>query len=112
MGAASELALLVEAEARLDRELADAREQATAIERAARARVEAAAAALADQLATERARVSAAVDADTTARLAAIEEEARDLMARFDAVSGSRAIEIATTVVDTIGARIRREASP
>ena len=112
MSGASELALLVEAEARLDRELADARREAAAIERTARERVEAAAAALAEQLAAERARVSAEVETETATRLAAIHAEASAEIERFEAVRGPRAAAIAAGVVDALVARVHAEAPP
>lgn len=112
MQAASELALLVEAEARLDRELAAAREQAIALDRAARERIAAAAVAVVDEVDAERARVIAAIEAETAARLAAITEQAEADIARFAAVRDDRATAIATPIVDALIARVRAEVPP
>lgn len=91
----SELASLVDTEARLDRELAAARERAAALCEAARHRVEQAEATLAAEIAAERVRIASEIEHATTAQLREIADAARRDIARFEAVAGARAADVA-----------------
>lgn len=84
----SELASLVDAEARLDRMLEVAREAASAERAAAHHRAELAAASLAIEIERERDRVATALAAATDAQVLEIVGGARAECARFDAVVG------------------------
>ncbi len=110
--ARSDLAVLVETEARLDRELAGARTKAEQIEQAARERVDAAARALAAEIATAQARAAAEIEQETLAQLRAIEDEARREVQRFDAIRGERAEAIARQIADRLVALVRAEDAP
>ena len=98
----SDLAVLVETEARLDRALADARAQAAAIREAARDRAKAASQALDGMLDRERARITAAVAASTEAQLAAIATKARGQITCFEATRAERLDPIARELASRI----------
>ncbi|HSN28413.1 MAG TPA: hypothetical protein VLT45_19140 [Kofleriaceae bacterium] len=93
------LSALVDAEARLDRALADARAEADALRAAAYERAKAAANMLDAELDRERARAARAIEDATARELRAIADDARLHVARFDAVQGESlrvlALEIA-----------------
>jgi hypothetical protein len=107
--ATTDLAQLVAAEARLDRELAAARVRAGELEQAARQRADEAAAALAAALATERAGIAAAIEHETTERLRQIDEAVRADVARFDSIRGARATELAREVAEQLVALVCAE---
>jgi hypothetical protein len=110
--ARSDLAVLVETEARLDRELAGARTKAEQIEQAARERVDAAAQALAAEIASAQARAATEIEQDTLAQLRAIDDEARREVQRFDAIRGERAEAIARQIADRLVALVHAEDAP
>jgi len=94
----SELAVLVETEARLDRALGAARASADRARAAARERAAQAAEDHAAELAREQERIAAEVRAQTQARIAALEEAAARTTARYEAVRGERLDYIAHRV--------------
>lgn len=98
-GVSTGLSALVDAEARLDRALADARAEADALRAAAYERAKAAANMLDAELDRERARAAQAIEDATARELRAIADDARLHVARFDAVQGESlrvlALEIA-----------------
>jgi len=100
----SELATLVETEARLDRALADARGIADATRAAAQQAAEAATAALDAEIARARERLAAEIATRTHDELAAIDDAARADVARFAAVRGDALAAIARALVDRIAA--------
>jgi capsule polysaccharide export protein KpsC/LpsZ len=105
----SELAALVETEARLDHELATARARAALLIEQANARVEAAAAALAAERTAARARIEAEVDRVASTRIRELEDScARDL-ARLAAVRGERAEAIAHRIIEQLVAFVLAE---
>lgn len=110
--ARSDLAVLVETEARLDRELAAARAEAEQLVEAARARVTAAGQALAAEIEAEQARAAAEIERDTLAQLRAIDDEARREVQRFESIRGERADAIARQLADRLVAFVRTEAAP
>ena len=112
MPAASELAVLVETEARLDRELADARQKAEALRDAGRQRAERALATLEAEAVFERTRISTEIEAATVARVRAVEEAADAAIARFEAIRGEELARIARRLVDDIVALVREEEVP
>lgn len=105
---ASELAVLVEAEARLDRELAAARADGERVEQAARERIAAADAALAAEIARQQAEVAAAIEQRTSAQLAALDAEAAATIARYAATDVDA---IAERVLADLLALVRQEAA-
>jgi len=82
----SELEELVDAEARLDQRLAEARRVAAAARDAAHRRVAEAATTLAHEIARDRDRIDAEIDTATEAVLAAIAARADAEVARFESV--------------------------
>jgi peptidoglycan hydrolase CwlO-like protein len=108
----TDLAVLVDVEARLDRELADARAAAAALEDAARTHVGEAAAALAAEIAADQARIAAAIERDTAAQLRAIDEAARRQVEMFEAIRGDREAAIAREVADELVALVNAEVTP
>lgn len=99
MTSPSELATLVETEARLDRALADARDRAASAIAAARQRAQEADTSTDAALVEERARVARDADAATAAALAAIEAAARMEITRFDALRGELLAPITRALV-------------
>lgn len=108
----SELALLVETEARLDRELAAARERAAALHEAARRRVEQAEATLAAEITAERARIATEIEHATAAQLREMADAAQREITRFDAVAGEQATEVARRIAAQWVAAIAAEDTP
>lgn len=106
----SDLAVLVEAEARLDRQLADARARAAALQDEAERRAAQAAAAVAAAIETERTRIAVEIERDTHERVRAIEQAAHDDVARFDAIRDDRAATRAREVAEQLVALVREEA--
>jgi len=102
MQARSELAVLIETEARLDRELAAARAQGERLRRAALDGAAVANAALDDELARERARITAELAAAADALERATVEQARAEVARFDAVRGERLERVARRLAERL----------
>ena len=84
----SELAVLVETEARLDRAIATARQAASDARDGAVQRARDALRVLDETLAREEAKIVAAIAAETTARIAAIDLDAQRATARYEAVQG------------------------
>lgn len=109
--ARSELAVLVETEARLDRALVDARLIAESARALARQRADEAAAAQEAELARERERIATEIEAATRARIAELARTARDAVARYDAVRGPRLAEIARRVAARLVAIANEEAT-
>ncbi len=107
---ASGLGALVEAEARLDDKLANAKVEAEKVRAEARRRAAAADAAYAEDLARERARVSAELEAKAAAERAASEADAQAQIARFDAVRAERLGELARVLAGKVAA-VAREGS-
>ncbi|HEY5948554.1 MAG TPA: hypothetical protein VIV40_23845 [Kofleriaceae bacterium] len=105
----SDLAVLVETEARLDREVADARAKAAALEEQTRGRVQAAEAELAVQLERERIRIAAEVERDTSARIAEIEQTAVRDVQRFAAIRDKPAELIARRIAAQLIAIVTEE---
>jgi vacuolar-type H+-ATPase subunit H len=93
--ALSELATIVETEARLDREVASARETAASIVEAARHGAADDARKTEEAIAALRTRVAQAVATETETRLRAIAVAARDTCARYAAVRDTRLTAIA-----------------
>jgi hypothetical protein len=108
MSARSELAVLIETEARLDRELAAAREHGERLRRAARERAAAAAAALDDELARERARITTELAAAADVVERATVEQARAEVARFEAVRGERLERVARRLAERLVEEVLR----
>ena len=108
----SELAALVETEARLDAELAAARVTADRELDAARCRAAEIAASIDDRIAREHERIAAEVTAETSARLEEIREDERAQIARFDAVRGDRLAAIAKELVERVAQLALAEAEP
>lgn len=108
----SELALLVETEARLDRELAAARERAAALHEAARRRVEQAEATLAAEITAERARIATEIEHATASQLREMADAAQRDITRFDAIAGERATEVARRIAVQWVAAIVAEDTP
>jgi hypothetical protein len=79
----SELAILVEAEARLDREIGTARADGERLEQAARDRIATADAALAADIARQQAEVAAAIARRTEEQLAALDDDALRTIERY-----------------------------
>jgi F0F1-type ATP synthase membrane subunit b/b' len=96
------LSTLVDTEAKLDRDLANARARADAMRTAARQRAETAAAALDDELELERARAIAAIEAATAREIHDIEQDAGARVARFEAVYGDSLHALARTIADRV----------
>jgi hypothetical protein len=107
----SDLDILVETEARLDRELAEARVRAAAVLEGARKHAEDATAALATELANDRARIAATIAADTERELAAIAENASRAIARYEAIRGERLDPIARRLAARIVALAAEESA-
>jgi hypothetical protein len=107
--AQSDLAVLVETEARLDREIARTRERAEAIVNAARIRTSLAGANLAAEIASDRERIAARIDHETEQRVREIEAEARAQIASLDAIRGEVAIAHARAVVEELVALVLAE---
>jgi hypothetical protein len=103
------LGMLVDAEARLDREIATAHVRADAMRAAARQRASEAAAALDGELVRERERAIAAIEAATARELRTIAEQARIDVARFEAIDVQA---LARVVVDRLAELVLAEAAP
>lgn len=108
----SELASLVATEARLDRELAAARERAAALHESARRRVEQVEATLAAEIAAERVRIASEIEHETAAQLREMSGTAQRDIARFDAVAGERAAEVAGRIASHWIATLVAEGAP
>ena len=108
----SGLSVLADAEARLDRALAEARDQAAALRTAAHERARAAANALDAELDRERARTAAAIEAAIASELREIAHDARLQAARFDAVEGDRLRILAGELARRLGELALAEVSP
>ncbi len=102
MPSPSELATLVAAEARFDRELAAAREAALEAAAHARRRAEAAALTVDEQIAREHERIAREIAAQTDVQLCAIADDARAQIARFAELDGERLVAIARAIVDRL----------
>lgn len=107
----SDLALLVETEARLERDLATARETAAALEQQARERVDQAAAALVAAITDERTRIAAQIERETAARIAGLDVATARESARMAAVTGERADAIAQRIAEQVVALVLAEES-
>ena len=105
----SDLAVLVETEARLDRELALARDKAEALVNAARIRTSLAGANLAAEIANERERIAAQIDRETEQRVRAIEADTRAQIGTLDAIRDERAATHAREVIDELVAMVLAE---
>jgi len=110
--ASSDLAALVDAEARLDRALADARASAQAVRDAARRRADDAAAVLDAEIEHERARLATEIAAATDAQLAAIADRTRAELARYETVRGDVLDDLARRLADRLVAVALDEAAP
>jgi hypothetical protein len=110
IGAGADLAAVVATEARLDRELGEARATATALLAAARARAEEAAAALADQRAATRARIDAEIAAETEAHVAAVTATGLAEAARHDAICGARLVALGAWLAERVVALVLEDA--
>jgi len=97
---------------RLDRELAEARAKAAAIEESARGRIEQAVVALADELAAEHGRIAGEIERETATRLGAIETAAREEVERFAAIRDDVAVALAGRVSEQLVALVRAEVAP
>ena len=106
------LSALVDAEARLDRALADARAEADALRAAAYERAKAAAGTLDSELDRERARAARAIEDATARELRSIADEARLHVARFEAVEGERLRALACELARRLAALALAEAPP
>lgn len=107
--AQSDLAVLVETETRLDREIARTREKAEAIVNAARIRTSLAGANLAAEIASDRERIAARIDHETEQRIREIETETRAQIESLDAVHGEAAVAHARAVVEELVALVLAE---
>jgi len=107
----SDLAQLVAAEARLDRELDDARAEVAAARAVALQRVAAAAAELAVAIASARDQIARELTAATAAELQRIRDAGLAERADFDAVQGDRLAAIADALVARLVALASEEAS-
>jgi hypothetical protein len=105
----SELASLVETEARLDRELAAARARAALLQEQANARASEAAGALAAELAVACARIEDEVNRAATARIRELEGACARDTARFASVRDERADAIARRIADQLVALVLAE---
>lgn len=106
----SELALLMSAEARLDGALQTARAEGAAVVHAARHRAEAGEAAIADEIATQEARIAAESAAEVAAQRRVIADAAQTEIARFEAVRGDALAALVHVVVAKLAAIARAEA--
>ena len=111
MTSPSELATLVETEARLDRALADARARAAGVIEDARRRGAAIEASLQAALAEECARVATAATAASAAQRLAIASAARAEIARFDALRDEALAPLASALAARLVA-LAREGPP
>lgn len=91
----SELALLVEAENRLDGAIAAARQSADEAREAARTRALVAASRLETQVELERARIASTIAAETAQRERAIEANAAAKLARYDGMRDEALVGVA-----------------
>jgi hypothetical protein len=98
----SDLALLVDTEARLDRDLAAARAKVAALEHAANERMAEADVGFAAQLEAERIRIATDSERETAQRIREIEDAARVAVARFTAIRDDRADAIARRIVEQL----------
>ena len=103
---------LVDAEAKLDRDLADARATADGMRAAARQRADSAAAALDGELELERARAIASIEAATAREIREIADDARTRGARYDAIRGEALAELARTLAARVIEIALAEAPP
>ena len=108
----SGLSALVDAEARLDRALSDARAEAEALRAAAHERANHAADILDAELDRERARTASAIEAATARELRELAEDARTQAARFDAIAGDRLHALAADIAHRLVEIALAEASP
>lgn len=106
----SELAALVEAEARFDRELAAARSAAQRVLDDARRRAADAESEIDHQIEHERARLAEELAGRTADELRAIDEAARAQIARFEAVRDEALDAIARALVERVVELARGEA--
>jgi hypothetical protein len=95
MNAPSELAVLVETEARLDDVVASARRAAEEAREAAQTRARVAQGRLEAQIALERARIASAVAAETAQLEKGIHERARARLQRYEAMRGPALADVA-----------------
>ena len=107
-----DLAALVATEARLDRELADARADADADRDRARRDAQAALDTLDAALAIERAGAAAEVARAAAARRRAIEEDARAELAGWQAIEGARLDALARRLCARVASRAIAEEPP
>lgn len=108
----SDLAVLVDTEARIDRDLARAREQAATLDRETDERMRQADADLAAEIDRERTRISDEVAAEAKVRALDVEQTMHAQIAGFDAIRDERAVELARSVVEELLALVRAEGSP
>ena len=106
------LSSLVDAEARLDRTIAQAREAGEALRSAARQRATDAASTLDGELERERQRAVTAIEDATQRELCEIADDARVQIARFDAVRGERLAALVEEIGSRLIALVLAEASP
>jgi hypothetical protein len=106
----SELAVLVETEARLDRALADAHAHAHAMRDAARRRADEAAAGLETELTRARRRIATEIETATAARVREIGEAADAEVGRYEAVRDERLDRIARRVAERLVELVAAEA--
>ncbi|HEU0032567.1 MAG TPA: hypothetical protein VFQ53_18170 [Kofleriaceae bacterium] len=107
----SDLATLVETEARLDAALSDARARGDAMREAARTAAAAAAASLDAELVAERDRLAAEIAQATRERIVAIEQAAVVDVARYDALTGIALDELAERLAQRLVAIVHEEAT-
>jgi hypothetical protein len=98
----SDLEVLVDTEARLDRALADARAKAATLEQEAIDRVQQAAASRAAQLDAERIRIADAIEREMAVQIAELEQLAAEEIARFDTIRDERARALARHIAEQL----------
>jgi hypothetical protein len=108
----SDLALLVDAEAQLDRALAAARDRAQVERAAARQRADLATTTLAVEIERERERVATEIARATEAQLSTIDAKARAECARFDAVVAEVVTKLAHALAARLAALAFEESAP
>jgi hypothetical protein len=107
----SDLTMLVETEARLDRALAAAHATATAAVEAARQRADAATATVDGEIEHARARIATEIASATAAQCRALTEQAHRQAARFDAMRGDPLDAIALALARRLAAIALDEAA-
>lgn len=103
---------LAEAEARLDRALAAARQESAETIEAARQRVAAADRSVADAIDRERARIEAELAEVTACQLQQLADEARAQIARFAAVQGDALAEVTGALARRLAELAHEEDAP